>query len=131
MAIHIRVSACILGFLLCAAGANAIAFTTALPDRFTFSIGVAPRVSSVGSPRTLFANGCTGTVTLDESAVATTGMLMMRSVPFSIGCVEPTRVLSYTPRNVGTIRVIMKLPDGNIAAEASMRINSRDQLKDQ
>ena len=120
MAIHSRISTCFLGFLVCTASANAIAFTTALPDRFTFSIGVAPRVSSVGSPRTLFANGCTGSVTLDESAVATTGTLVMRSVPFSIGCVEPTRVLSYMPRSVGTLRVIMKLPDGSIVAEASI-----------
>ena len=120
MAIHIRISTCFLGFLLCAASANAIAFTTALPDRFTFSIGVAPRVSSVGAPRTLFANGCTGSVTLDESAVSTTGTLVLRSVPESIGCVESTRVLSYTPRNVGTLRVIMKMPDDSTAAEASL-----------
>ena len=115
-----QVSTCFLGFLVCAASANAIAFTTALPDRFTFSIGIAPRISSVGSPRTLFANGCTGPVTLDESAVATTGTLVLRSVPESIGCVESTRVLSYTPRNVGTLRVIMKMPDGSTAAEASL-----------
>ena len=120
MAIYIRVSTYFLGFLLCAAGINASAFTSALPDRFAFSIGVAPRVSSAGSPRALFANGCTGPVTLDESEVAATGTLVMRSFPFSIGCVEPTRVLSYTPRSVGTLKVIMKLPDGSIVAEASI-----------
>ena len=125
MVIHIRVSTCFFGFLVCAASANAIAFTTALPDRFTFSIGVAPRVSSAGSPRTLFANGCTGPVTLDESAVATTGTLVLRSVPESIGCVESTRVLSYTPRSVGTLRVIMKMPDGSTAAEASLETVAR------
>ena len=120
MAIYIRVSTYFLGFLLCAAGINASAFTSALPDRFAFSIGVAPRVSSAGSPRALFANGCTGPVTLDESEVAATGTLVMRSFPFSIGCVEPTRVLSYTPRSVGTLKVIMKLPDGSTVAEASI-----------
>ena len=120
MAIHSRVSTCFLGFLLCAMSANAIAFTTALPNSFAFSIGVAPHVSTVGSSRTLFANGCTGSVTLDESEVATTGTLIMRSVPFSIGCVEIPKVLSFTPRSVGTLRVIMKLPDGSIAAEAAM-----------
>ena len=108
------------GFLLGAMSANAIAFTTALPNSFSFSISVAPHVSTVGTARTLFANGCTGSVTLDESEVAITGILILQSVPFSIGCVEIPKVLSFTPRSMGTVRVIMKLPDGKIAAEAAM-----------
>ena len=120
MAINIRIAPCFFGFLLCAMSANAIAFTTALPNSFSFSIGVAPHVSTVGTARTLFANGCTGSVTLDESEVATTRTLILQSVPFSIGCVEIPKVLSFTPRSVGTLRVIMKLPDGKIAAEAAM-----------
>ncbi|MEO8386112.1 MAG: hypothetical protein ABI583_12770 [Betaproteobacteria bacterium] len=77
-------------------------------------------MSSADAPRILFANGCTGPVTLDESEVMTTGTLVMRSVPFSVGCVEPTRVLSYTPRSVGTLKVIMKRPDGSTIAQASI-----------
>ena len=120
MVINIRNTSCFLGFLLCASSSGTPAFTTALPDRFAFSIGVAPRVSSAGAPRTLFANGCTGPAILDESEVAATGTLVIRSAPFSIGCVEPTRVLSYTPRSAGTLKVIMKLPDGSIVAESSI-----------
>ena len=73
------------GFLLGAMSANAIAFTTALPNSFSFSIGVAPHVSTVGTARTLFANGCTGSVTLDESEVAITGILILQSVLFRLG----------------------------------------------
>ena len=120
MATNIRIAPCFFGFLLCAMSANAIAFTTVLPNSFAFSIGVSPSISTVGASRTLFANGCTGSVTLDESEVATTRTLILQSVPFSIGCVESPKALSFTPRSVGTLRVIMKLPDGRVAAEALM-----------
>lgn len=114
----------ILTFLFAAASltacTSAFAFTTALQDRFAFSINVAPRISAVGTPRSLFANGCTGSVTLDESAVATTGTLVMRMTPEATGCIERTVVLKYTPRNISTLRVVMKMPDGGIVAEAAM-----------
>ena len=111
---------CVLGIPLLLISTSAPAFTAFPPDRFAFSIGVAPRVSAVGTPRSLLANGCTGPVTLDESAVASTGTLVMRMVPESIGCVERTVVLNYTPRSIGTLRVIMKRPDGSTVAEAQM-----------
>ena len=113
-----RTFSCGVGFLLLSLSNAGHTFTTNLPDRFAFSIGVAPRTSALGSPRTLFANGCTGPVTLDESEVATTGALVMRIVPQSLGCIEPTRMVTYTPRSITTQRVVMKLPDGSIVAEA-------------
>lgn len=122
---NIRTCFCFVVFILLTLSTAASAFTTVLPDRFAFSIGVAPRVSTVGAPRSLFANGCTGSVTLDETAVATTGTLVMRSVPESVGCVERTVVVSYTPTSVGTLRVIMKIPDGSIVAEAPMETMAR------
>lgn len=110
----------VLGVPLTLLSTCAAAFTAIPPDRFGFSIGVAPRISALGSPRSLLANGCTGPVSLDESAVASTGNLVMRMAPESIGCVERTVVLSYTPRSVGTLSVTMKKPDGTIVAEAQM-----------
>ena len=110
----------VLGVPLTLLSTSSTAFTASPPDRFGFSIGVAPRISVVGSPRSLLANGCTGPVSLDESAVASTGNLVMRMASESIGCVERTVVLSYTPRSVGTLRVTMKRPDGTIVAEAQM-----------
>lgn len=119
MLIHAQAILLLVGTLLLC-GSPVFAFTTALQDRFAFSVGVAPRVSAVGTPRTLFANGCTGPVTLDESTVASSGTLVMRITPESIGCVERTVVVNYTPRSIGTLRVIMKAPDGSVVAEAPM-----------
>ena len=116
--ISLRTFTCGVGFLLLSLSNAGHAFTTNLPDRFAFSIGVAPRTSAVGSPRTLFANGCTGPVTLDESEVATTGALVMRIVPQSLGCIEPTKTVTFIPRSISTQRVVMKLPDGSNVAEA-------------
>ena len=117
---NFRTGYCFVVTILLTSSTAVSAFTTVIPDRFAFSIGVAPRVSTIGAPRNHFANGCTGPVTLDETAVATTATLVMRSVPESVGCVERTVVLSYTPRSAGTIRIIMKLPDGSIVAEAPL-----------
>ena len=110
----------VLAMPLFLASGSAPAFTAFPPDRFAFSIGVAPRVSAVGTPRSLLANGCTGPVTLDESAVASTGTLVMRMTPESTGCVERTVVLNYTPRSIGTLRILMKKPDGSTVAEAQI-----------
>ena len=108
------------GAALLVSASSATAFTTALQDRFAFSVNVAPAISSVGAPRSLFANGCTGPVTLDESAVTTTGILVMRMNPESVGCVERPVVLSYTPRNFGSLKVQMKMPDGTTVAETQL-----------
>ena len=116
----LRTISCGLGFLLLSLSNAGHTFTTNLPDRFAFSIGVAPRISAIGAPRTLFANGCTGPVTLDESEVATTGALVIRIVPQAVGCTEPTKVVTFTPRSISTQRVVMKLPDGSIVAEATI-----------
>jgi hypothetical protein len=102
------------------ASGSAPAFSIAPVDLFAFSLSVGPRVSAVGTPRTIFANGCTGPVTIDTSTIAT-GTLILRSAPEAIGCVQrPPVALTYTPQNIGTLRIIMKLPDGSTVAEAQM-----------
>ncbi|MEP7157335.1 MAG: hypothetical protein ABI905_16255 [Betaproteobacteria bacterium] len=83
------------------------------------SLNVAPRTSTLGTARTIFANGCTGIATLDESRVAS-GILAVRINPSVFECGQPARILPFTPRTTGKLRVIMMLPDGSTESEVEM-----------
>lgn len=115
-----KIYSALVAITLALAGTSATAFSIAPVDLLAFSLSVGPRVSAVGAPRTIFANGCTGPVTIDTSTIST-GTLILRSTPEGIGCVQrPPVALTYTPQNIGTLRIIMKLPDGSTVAEAQM-----------
>ena len=83
------------------------------------SVTVAPRISSVGAPRTVFANGCTGPTVVDEAEI-TSGRLIVRINPSAFNCAQSPRSLTYVPRTVGTLTVRMMSPDGRVVAETSM-----------
>ncbi len=111
----------VLGALLLAASAMASAFSATPPDRNVFSIVVSPRTFTPGTPRIISIFGATtsGPVTIDESALATTGTLILRVTPEFVGRTLEPMVVTYTPRSIGTLRVTLNLPDGS-AAEASI-----------
>lgn len=119
MSIANRISCVFLGMLLLASSGSAWAFSTAPVDRFIFSASVAPRVSTVGTPRSIFVNGCVGPGVIDDTGVVT-GTLVLRVSQFAIGCVQPPTIFQYTPRGIGSLRVVVMLPDGGIGAEAQM-----------
>lgn len=119
MPIANRTSCYFLGMLLLATSGSARAFSTAPVDRFIFSSSVAPRVSAVGAPRSIFVNGCVGPGVIDDAPVAT-GTLILRVSQYAIGCVQPPTIFQYTPRSIGALRVVVMLPDGSIVAEAQM-----------
>jgi len=83
------------------------------------SLAVAPRTSTVGTARTIFANGCTGPATLDEGG-ATAGRLVVNVNPSAFDCGLPAKILTFTPRTIGKLRVIMVLPDGRAESEVEM-----------
>lgn len=83
------------------------------------SVVVAPRTSTPGTPRTIFANGCTGPAILDESGAAT-GRLVVNIFPNAFECGLPARIITYTPRTIGKLKVAMVLPDGRTESEAEM-----------
>lgn len=83
------------------------------------SVTVAPRISTVGAPRTVFANGCTGPAVVDEAEVAS-GRLIVRINPTAFNCALSPGSLTYVPRTVGILTVRMISPDGRVVAETSM-----------
>ncbi|MCY7386507.1 MAG: hypothetical protein LH481_00315 [Burkholderiales bacterium] len=97
----------------------ASAFATTPPNGLVLSIVSAPRISTVGTARSIFVHGASGPVTFDESAIATTGTLVIRMTPEMTGLMASPLVLTYTPRNIGTLRVSLRLSDGS-AAETQM-----------
>ncbi len=121
MHISIRYFSLVLGSLLLAASTLASAFSMTPPDRNVFSIYVSPRTFTPGTPRTISIYGATtsGPIAIDESALATTGKLILRVTPEFIGRTLEPMVVTYTPRSIGTLRVTLDLPDGS-AAEASI-----------
>lgn len=98
---------------------SASAFTTTRPDGVSLAVSIAPSISAVGSVRSIFVHGASGPVTFDESAIPTTGTLMVRMTPEVIGVLASPLVISYTPRNVGSLKVILRLADGT-SAETQM-----------
>jgi len=92
-------------------------FTQAYSDQTL--LAVSPRTSTIGTPRTLFASGCTGNVVLDESAVGN-GILVLRYTPAIAQCGQPPVTLSYTPRSVGRLRVLLQTGNGDTAAATEM-----------
>ena len=121
MQVRVKIFTYSIGALMLGMSIAVPALSTLAPDSLAFSIGIAPRISALGGPRSLFVNGCSGPATLDESPVASTGTLVIRIAPTSIGCFQQTTVLNYMPRSTGALRVIMMKPDGNTVAEASMQ----------
>ncbi|MEO8385132.1 MAG: hypothetical protein ABI583_07820 [Betaproteobacteria bacterium] len=117
---NIRIFTSLVGTLLLLATTTTWAFSIAPVDRFAFSVSVAPRVSTIGVPRSIIANGCLGPGAVDDSAVASSGRLVLRMTQESIGCIQTHLVLTYTPKTIGTLRVQMVLADGNTIAEAQM-----------
>lgn len=99
--------------------AAAAAFSTTPVDRFAFSVSVAPRISTVGTMRSVLVNGCVGPGVVDDSAVAA-GKLVLRMTPEAVGCVQAPTILNYTPQNAGTLRVAVTMPDDSVVAETQM-----------
>ncbi len=102
----------LLGFALLLVGTSATALSTIPPSALVLSINVVPRTSAVGTPRSIIVHGASGPVTFDESLIATTGTLVIRMTPEIVGLLASPQVLTYTPRNLGNVRVMLKLLDG-------------------
>ena len=107
------------GLTLLLASTGAVALSTVPPSGLVLSINVVPRSSTLGTPRSIFVHGASGPVTFDESAIATTGTLVIRMTPETGGLLAVPQILTYTPRTLGNVRVMLKLLDGP-AAEAQM-----------
>lgn len=114
-----RILSFLLGVVLMTTSLFASAFATTPPNGLVLSIVSAPRISTVGTARSIFVHGASGPVTFDESAIATTGTLVIRMTPEMTGLMASPLVLTYTPRNIGTLRVSLRLSDGS-AAETQM-----------
>ena len=114
-----RILSFLLGVVLMTISLFASAFATTPPNGAVLSIVSAPRISTVGTARSIFVHGASGPVTFDESAIATTGTLVIRMTPGITGLLASPLVLTYTPRNIGTLRVSLRLSDGR-AAETQM-----------
>jgi hypothetical protein len=109
----------LLGLAFYLASTGAVALSTVPPSGLVLSINVVPRTSALGTPRSIFVNGASGAVTFDESALATTGTLVIRMTPEIVGLLAVPQILTYTPRTLGNVRVMLKLLDGP-TAEAPM-----------
>lgn len=116
-----RVTACglkcasLFGLALLFASNGAVALSTVPPSGLVLSINAVPRTSALGTPRSIFVHGASGSVTFDESAIATTGTLLIRMTPEIIGLLASPQIHTYTPRTVGNLRVTLKLLDGTTA----------------
>ena len=110
-----RILSFLLGVVLMTISLFASAFAIAPPSGLVLSIVSVPRISTVGTARSIFVHGASGPVTFDESAIATTGTLVIRMTPEITGLLASPLVLTYTPRNVGTLRVSLRLSDGSAA----------------
>ncbi len=112
---------CCFCILLITASVQAFAFSKSRPDGLKFSIFVAPSIFSVAMPRSISVFGASGPVTIDESAIATTGTLVIRMTPEIIGLTaQPPQIITYTPQKAGALRVVLVLPDGT-TTEAPMQ----------
>ncbi|MEQ1515354.1 MAG: hypothetical protein ABL931_02555 [Usitatibacteraceae bacterium] len=107
------------GLALWLACTGAIALSTVPPGGLVLSINVVPRTAALGAPRSIFVHGASGTVSVDESALATTGTLVIRMTPEIVGLLAVPQILTYTPRTLGNVRIMLKLLDGP-TAEAPM-----------
>ena len=105
--------------------ANAVQIAKFLETPFVF---VSPRVSTVGTPRTIHANGCEDGTSFDQSQLAA-GKLIVKSVPAGLDvfgqpypprCVEPPKPFSFTPTVAGTLRVTLLRSNGAVLAETTM-----------
>ena len=114
-----RILSFLLGIALMTTSLFASAFATTPPNGLVLSIVSAPRISTVGTARSIFVHGASGPVTFDESAIATTGTLVIRMTPAITGPLASPLMLTYTPRSIGTLRVSLRLSDGS-AAETQM-----------
>ena len=84
-----------------------------------YSLGAAPRVSTLATPRTIFAGGCTGPLTLD-ARLSTPTRLVLRVNPSITFCASPPAQYAYTPAQTGVVQVQMLLPDESIAASVEL-----------
>ena len=103
------------GLALLFASSGAVALSTVPPSGLVLSTNAVPRTSALGTPRSIFVHGASGSVTFDESAIATTGTLVIRMTPEIIGLLASPQILTYTSRTVGNLRVTLKLLDGTTA----------------
>lgn len=80
-----------------------------------FSLGAIPRVSTVGTSRTVFASGCTGPLLFDTQ-FSTPSRVVLRINPGIAYCASPAATFTFSPAQAGVVQVRMLLPDQTIAA---------------